>query len=134
MSRRVANRLDQLLAALATTPIDREEVYRLFGACRFGFHEALAVWRDNVDARDGLARAIVAVAEPELAADHPEAAVTMLGATRHFRCSSVHAPQRRRVPSDEAGDVSSAGGIGSGAAEPKRARYCATCMRWNRTR
>ena len=25
-----------------------------FGACRFGFHEALAAWPDNADARDGL--------------------------------------------------------------------------------
>jgi serine/threonine-protein kinase len=79
LGQRAMERLEQLVATLAAPDVDREEIYRLFGACRFGFHEALAVWRDNRAARDGLARATIAVAEFELAADHPEAAVTMLG-------------------------------------------------------
>ena len=75
---RARERTDQLLAAIANGAIERDEVYRLFGACRFGFHEALAVWRDNLEAQQGLARAITAVAEYELADGNPRAAVTLL--------------------------------------------------------
>jgi eukaryotic-like serine/threonine-protein kinase len=75
---RARERLDELLSALSGSYIDREEISRLFGACRFGFHEALAVWRDNADARAGLARASIAVAEYELAAGNPGSAVAML--------------------------------------------------------
>jgi eukaryotic-like serine/threonine-protein kinase len=75
-------RLDELAATLASTPVDRakhhEDVYRLFGACRFGFHEALAVWKDNKAARDGLERATIAVAEYEIASGDAHSAVTML--------------------------------------------------------
>ncbi|MBV8762061.1 MAG: serine/threonine protein kinase [Deltaproteobacteria bacterium] len=55
-----------------------DEVHRLFGACRFGFHEALAVWSENADARDGLTGATLAVAQYELARDRPAAAVALL--------------------------------------------------------
>lgn len=72
-------RADELVAALAEGAIDRDEVFRLFGACRFGFHEALAIWRDNAEARAGLARVTIALAEYELAAGHPASAVTLLG-------------------------------------------------------
>ena len=82
MAERAQARLDELLAALAAPGGDpagrREQVYRLFGACRFGFHEALVAWRDNDEARAGLRRAIVAVAEFELR-DDPRAAVALLG-------------------------------------------------------
>jgi serine/threonine-protein kinase len=74
--------LDDLLAMLAATPIDhqkqRENIYRLFGACRFGFHEALAAWKGNAAARDGIVRATVAVAEFELAIGDAHSAVSML--------------------------------------------------------
>jgi serine/threonine-protein kinase len=70
-------RLDQLLATLASPACEREQVYRLFGACRFGFHEALVAWRGNEEARRGLLRATCAVAEYELA-DDPRAAVALL--------------------------------------------------------
>ncbi len=76
---RALERTDQLIAALANSDVDREEIYRMFGACRFGFHEALAMWRDNAEAKAGLARATVAVAELELAAGNPRTAVTLLG-------------------------------------------------------
>jgi serine/threonine-protein kinase len=82
LAERAQVRLDELLVALATSDGDaagrREQIYRLFGACRFGFHEALVAWRDNTDARAGLHRAIVAVAEFELV-DDPRAAVALLG-------------------------------------------------------
>ena len=73
---RAHERTDQLIAAIATEP--RDEIYRLFGACRFGFHEALAVWRDNAEARAGLVRATVAMAEYELAHNNPDTALTLL--------------------------------------------------------
>ena len=70
-------RLAALRAALAEGNDD--EVHRLFGACRFGFHEALSAWPENEDARDGLAGATLLVAEYELARDRPAAAVALLG-------------------------------------------------------
>jgi len=79
---RARARLDELAAILASPPTDRahhrEEVYRLFGACRFGFHEALVAWHDNTAARGGLRRATIAVAEYELASGDAQAAVTLL--------------------------------------------------------
>ncbi|MEP6859571.1 MAG: serine/threonine-protein kinase [Deltaproteobacteria bacterium] len=57
----------------------REEIYRLFGACRFGFHEALAEWRENADAHRGLVEATIAIAEYELAHDNPTGALALLG-------------------------------------------------------
>jgi eukaryotic-like serine/threonine-protein kinase len=70
-------RLGQLRAALAAG--DEDEVHRLFGALRFGFHEALSAWPDNAAARTGLTEATIAVAEFELAHDAPAAAVALLG-------------------------------------------------------
>jgi len=90
LATRAAVRLAELLAVLAAPPpaspdaldaetVHREAIYRLFGACRFGFHEALTVWPENTDARAGLVRATTAVAEAELATGNPKAAVTLLG-------------------------------------------------------
>ncbi len=78
-----SERLDELLAVLSgcerAPDRAREEVFRLFGACRFGFHEALVAWAENTAASEGMRRAIVAVAEYELAGDDPRAALTLLG-------------------------------------------------------
>ncbi len=75
-------RKDELLALLALPAAaperEREQIYRLYGACKFGFHEALSAWRDNDDARAGLIEATVAVAEYELADADPRAAVGLL--------------------------------------------------------
>jgi serine/threonine-protein kinase len=70
-------RLGELRAALAAGKED--EVHRLFGACKFGFHEALHAWPENAAARAGLTEATIAVAEFELAHDAPAAAVALLG-------------------------------------------------------
>jgi serine/threonine-protein kinase len=70
-------RLGELRAALAAD--DEDEVHRLFGACKFGFHEALHAWPDNAAARAGLTEATIAVAEFELAHQAPAAAVALLG-------------------------------------------------------
>ncbi len=79
LAARASVRLTELREVLAQ-PGDRQEaIYRLFGACRFGFHEALAVWPDNAGARAGLSDAITAVAEYELAAENPKGALTLLG-------------------------------------------------------
>ncbi len=79
LAARANTRLGELRDVLAQTGDRHEEIYRLFGAARFGFHEALAVWPDNVDARAGLSSAITAVAEYELADGNPKGAVTLLG-------------------------------------------------------
>lgn len=74
-------RLVTLLALLderRTDAATREQVHRLFGACRFGYHEALATWSDNPEARAGVVNATVAVAEYELACGEPRAAVRLL--------------------------------------------------------
>jgi len=71
--------LAELVDLTATTsPAQREDIYRRLAICRFGFHEALAVWRDNTSAREGLTRATLVVAEYELACGDPRAAVTLL--------------------------------------------------------
>ena len=84
-------RLAELTALLASAPateldVDpaedaahREAIYRLFGACRFGFHEALAVWPENEDAQHGLMAAVTSVAEYELTSGNPAGALTLLG-------------------------------------------------------
>ncbi len=69
--------------ARANAPAQREEIYRRLAICRFAFHEALAVWRDNAEARDGLNRAATVVAEYELACGDPRAAVTLLKELDH---------------------------------------------------
>ena len=69
--------LFNLRRELQTAP--REDLYRLFGACRFGFHEALVAWRDNEEARAGLREATVLVAEYELAHANPRGALALLG-------------------------------------------------------
>jgi serine/threonine-protein kinase len=77
LARGAQARLGPLRSALAAG--DQDEVHRLFGACRFGFHEALSAWPDNAAARAGLTEATIAVAEFELAHDAPAAAVALLG-------------------------------------------------------
>ena len=79
LARGATTQLAELIELAKTaTRDDREELYRRLAICRFAFHEALATWRDNRDARDGLARATTAVAEYELACGDPRAAVTLL--------------------------------------------------------
>lgn len=73
-------------------PQQREDLYRLFGACRYGFRDALAVWPENDEARLGLAQATTLMAEYELAADRPQAAVTLLGELDDPLFSSGHPP------------------------------------------
>ncbi len=71
--------LDKLLVlAGQREPARSEEIYRLLATCRFGFHQALAVWPDNAEARAGIVLATTRVAEYELACGDARAAVTLL--------------------------------------------------------
>lgn len=71
-------RLRELRALASGDQPDRHELYRLFGACRFGFLEALVTAPEHAGARAGLRAASVAVAEFELAAGSPQAALDVL--------------------------------------------------------
>jgi len=79
------------LAAEATSKLERleaglgseaslEEAYDLFGACRFGFQQALEIWPENVTARRGLCRAGCAIVRQELKRGDAEAARAQLEA------------------------------------------------------
>jgi eukaryotic-like serine/threonine-protein kinase len=50
----------------------------LFGACRFGFQQALRIWSDNGAARRGLYEAIELMIEFELGRDNADAAAALL--------------------------------------------------------
>jgi hypothetical protein len=76
---RAKDRLAELTALLAQPDPPRDEIYRMFGACRSGFRDALAVWSGNETASGGLVEATVVVANYELAHNHPQAAVALLG-------------------------------------------------------
>jgi serine/threonine-protein kinase len=56
----------------------RLALYHYFGECRFGFLEALRAWRENEAAQRGLARAIEAMIEFELASGDARAASVLL--------------------------------------------------------
>jgi len=55
-----------------------DAVDRLFGACRYGFRDALSAWPDNTRAAQGLDEALVVVATYELERGRPQAAVSLL--------------------------------------------------------
>lgn len=77
---RAIERLGELRAAVAAARAGdaADEIYRLFGACRSGFHDALATWKDNARAIDGLDDALLVVAEYELERGRAQAAVARL--------------------------------------------------------
>jgi serine/threonine-protein kinase len=76
--------LEELSSLLETRPSvaegagDRVPIYRLFGECRFGFQQALALWPECEPARDGLKKATETMAELELSRDEPRAAAALL--------------------------------------------------------
>jgi eukaryotic-like serine/threonine-protein kinase len=55
----------------------RQKLYRLFGACRFGFLEALSTWHRNDSARAGLEQATLAMVEYELQQGDARAAAAL---------------------------------------------------------
>ncbi|WP_428263105.1 protein kinase domain-containing protein [Haliangium sp.] len=56
----------------------RQELYKLYGACRFGFLEALSAWPDNPAALAGLRSATQTMIEYELGHDDPRAAAALM--------------------------------------------------------
>jgi len=76
LAARARARLSELRLAISAD--NRDDIYRVFSACRFGFHEALATWRDNADATRGLEDATLAVARYELSRSDAQAAVALL--------------------------------------------------------
>lgn len=75
-------RLGELERERARTERDAEErrlrLYHVFAECRFGFLQALHIWRDNERARDGLRRAIETMIAFELEDGDPRAAAILL--------------------------------------------------------
>ncbi|MEM9489001.1 MAG: serine/threonine-protein kinase [Myxococcota bacterium] len=53
---------------------ERQHLYRLYGACRFGFREALSAWDGNEQAHRGVEQAALAMIEYELAQGDARAA------------------------------------------------------------
>lgn len=70
----VAEAMTKLERLEADAETSLEEAYDLFGACRFGFRQALEIWADNRPARDGLRRAGCAIVRHELKRGDAEAA------------------------------------------------------------
>ncbi|HUS32601.1 MAG TPA: serine/threonine-protein kinase, partial [Kofleriaceae bacterium] len=64
-------KLRELETQLAAKDATRVTMYQLFGQCRFGFLAALRAWPENPEAREGLDRALAAMATHEL--DHGDA-------------------------------------------------------------
>lgn len=60
----------------------RAQLLRLFGACRFGFAEALRMWPDNAEAKHGLTRAFVLVIEYEARHGDADAAAARINELR----------------------------------------------------
>lgn len=61
-------RLGELRSALTrATDDDRQAIYDLYGACRFGFEVALESWPESRVAREGLRQAVIAMTRWELA-------------------------------------------------------------------
>ncbi len=73
-----AEREAELEASLTQGAEARERIYNLFGACRFGYMEALRSWPENPLAAEGLRRACVRMIAFELKHGSPEAASVIL--------------------------------------------------------
>jgi serine/threonine-protein kinase len=76
--RRLSRLADALTQRIDGKPVDRHLLYGLFGACRFGFEQALARFPDDNAARSGLERAISALVRYELESGDPKAARALL--------------------------------------------------------
>lgn len=68
LAAKAARQLDELEELVGQPSADEARLRDLLGACRFGFDQALEVDPDHVEARDGRARALTAVARRALAA------------------------------------------------------------------
>jgi len=71
------SRLDELRTAIANGA-DESACARLATECRFGFHQALREWPENVEARAGLRETLILLADRELERDDHEGAAALL--------------------------------------------------------
>jgi len=102
---RALERLAELRAAVTSSPAEsmtHDAVDRLFGACRYGFRDALSAWPDNTRAAQGLDEALVVVATYELERGRPQAAVSLLRECREppallARARAEHEREERRI-------------------------------------
>jgi len=80
LSSEAERRLGRLQLALGASADQRRRgvIYDLFGACRFGFHQALEMWAANPAAKDGLRRALLAMVDYELSLGDADAAAGLL--------------------------------------------------------
>ncbi|MEI8256327.1 MAG: serine/threonine-protein kinase [Deltaproteobacteria bacterium] len=60
-------------------PDRRQRVYNLFGACRFGYREALRIWPSNETARASFREAAITMVDFELGARDARSALLLLG-------------------------------------------------------
>lgn len=81
--------LERLEALLASETVDEIEVYRVFGAARFGFEHAVSIWSENGRATDGLQETLETMIRHEIDRENLRAAQVL----------SVDLP--RRVPALE---------------------------------
>ncbi len=70
--------LDRLMAMLFQPEVDAAAAHRVFGACRFGFLQAIEAAPDHKAAREGLRRALLAMASYELGRGDPGSATVYL--------------------------------------------------------
>jgi len=73
-----AKREDLFARLAAPEKVERQEIYNLFGAVRFGYLEALRTWSDNTEAREGLLAVSVRMIDHELSHGAPESAHAIL--------------------------------------------------------
>jgi eukaryotic-like serine/threonine-protein kinase len=82
LARQAQVHAEQMLGLLDATHAgamdNRQLLYNLYGACRFGFLEALSTWSDNEDARQGFEQVTLAMIEYELAHDDPRSAAALM--------------------------------------------------------
>jgi serine/threonine-protein kinase len=79
-------RLGQLVQLLASPPeggAERQALYEVFSACRFGFQQALDAWPESVAAREGLREAVERMVAHEIAAGDPRAARVLFAELAH---------------------------------------------------
>lgn len=89
----------ELQAARPSDTEKRQELYRLYGGCRFGFQEALSNWPGNEAARDGMRRATEAMVAYELDSGDARAAAALCAGLddppEHLRLRIASAQQAR---------------------------------------
>ncbi len=87
-------RLGELQARLEGSSVD---VYRIFGAARFGFEQALTIWHDNTEAKVGLQDAILTMFGYEEIHDNYESASALFSEIESPSASTVQQLEALRL-------------------------------------